>query len=200
MIREEHELITRSKGGDHSAFTELVQRSSPIVLRAIRRVTYNHADAEDILQESLLNAFAKLHQFDERSAFSTWLTRIAINNAFMALRRVRQQRETSLDADSSDNDNGSLYSTLSSGMNPERICIRDNSITTVRDAIRRLPGHLRQHAEWRCLEEKPHKDIALSLGISVASSKSRAARVKRRLVKMLKAAESGIATARPRTA
>jgi RNA polymerase sigma-70 factor, ECF subfamily len=199
-MRAEHELIIRSKGGDHSAFTELVRQSSPVVLRAIRRVTYNHADAEDILQESLLNAFAKLHQFDERSAFSTWLTRIAINNAFMALRRVRQQREISLDADTNDGDTSTLYSILTTGMTPERICIRESSIRIVRDAIGSLPGHLRQHAEWRCLEGKPHKDIARSLGISVTSSKSRTARVKRRLVKILRAAEGSVATARPRTA
>jgi RNA polymerase sigma-70 factor, ECF subfamily len=192
----EHDLIIRSKRGDHGAFAELVQRSSPIALRAIRRMMYNHADAEDVLQETLLKAFAKLDSFDERSAFSTWLTRIAINNALMVLRRMRHQREISLNTDSGENNDYIVHPALTSGTDPEKTYMRTHSVTIVRNAIRRLPRPLRQHAEWRCLEEKPHKDIALSLGISLASSKSRALRVKRRLSRILKVAEGRGETAR----
>lgn len=185
--RTEHELVVRSKNGDHAAFTELIQQSSPIVLRAIRRVIYNHADAEDILQETLLKAFSKLSSFNEQAAFSTWMTRIALNNAFLALRRMRQQREISLSTDSGEDGNFIACLSIASAANPERIYLQDRSIKIVRDAIRRLPDPLRQHAEWRCLEERSHRDVASSLGISVASSKSRTLRLKRRLLRMLKA-------------
>ena len=192
--RTEHELVARSKMGDHAAFTELIQRSSPIALRAIRRVTYNHADAEDILQETLLKAFSKLASFNEQSAFSTWLTRIAINSALMVLRRMRHQREISLSTESGADGDFIACLPIASGTDPERIYLRDRSIKVVRDAIRRLPGPLRQHAEWRCLEEKSHKDVASSLGISMAASKSRALRVKNLLLRMLKATEGRAAT------
>ena len=185
----EHELITRSKTGDDAAFAELVQRNSPIVLRAIRRLLYNRADAEDVLQETLLKAFAKLESFDERSAFSTWLTRIGINNALMVLRRMRYRREVSLNTEPGENNDHIVHPALTSGTDPEKNYMRTRSVTIVRDAIRRLPGPLRQHAEWRCLEEKPLKDIASSLGITLASSKSRALSVKRRLLRMLSATE-----------
>jgi RNA polymerase sigma-70 factor, ECF subfamily len=192
----EHELIVKSKRGDHAAFAELVRRSSPIALRAIRRLMYNQADAEDVLQETLLKAFAKLESFDERSAFSTWLSRIAINNALMVLRRMRCQREVSLNAEPGESSEHIVHPALTSGTDPETTYMRTRSVTIVRDAIRRLPGPLRQHAEWRCLEEKPHKDIASSLGITLASSKSRALRVKRRLFRILKATEGRRATDR----
>jgi RNA polymerase sigma-70 factor, ECF subfamily len=187
--RTEHELVSRSKKGDHAAFTELIQRSSPIALRAIRRVTYNHADAEDILQDTLLKAFAKLHSFNEQAAFSTWLTRIAINSAFMMLRRTRYQREVSFSTDSGEDGNFIACLPIAAGADPERIYLRDRSIKIVRDAIQRLPNPLRQHAEWRCLEEKSHRDVALLLGITLASSKSRTLRVKRRLFRMLSVRE-----------
>jgi RNA polymerase sigma-70 factor (ECF subfamily) len=192
----EHELIVKSKRGDHTAFAELVQRSSPIALRTIRRLMYNRADAEDVLQDTLLKAFAKLGSFDERSAFSTWLTRIAINSALMMLRRTRYQREISLNTEPGENNDHIVHPALTSRADPETIYMRTRSVTIVRDAIRKLPGPLRQHAEWRCLEEKSHRDIASSLGISLASSKSRALRAKRRLFRILRVTEGGAATER----
>ncbi|HUB00139.1 MAG TPA: sigma-70 family RNA polymerase sigma factor [Terracidiphilus sp.] len=192
----EHELIAKSKRGDHAAFAELVRRNSPVALRAIRRMMYNQADAEDVLQETLLKAFAKLASFDERSTFSTWLTRIAINNALMLLRRMRYQREVSLNTEPGEGNDYIAHPALTSGTDPEKTYMRTRSVTIVRDAIGRLPGPLKQHAEWRCLEEKPHKEIASSLGITLASSKSRAQRVKRRLFRILKTTEGGRATGR----
>ena len=195
---KEHELVARSKNGDHAAFTELIQRSSPIALRAIRRVTYNKADAEDILQDTLLKAFSKLGSFNEQAAFSTWLTRIAINSAFMMLRRMRHQREVSLSTDSGEDGNLIACLPIAAGTDPERIYLRDRSIKIVRDAIQRLPHPLRQHAEWRCLEEKSNRDVASSLGISLASSKSRTLRVKQRLLRMLSVREGGVPRERGR--
>jgi RNA polymerase sigma-70 factor (ECF subfamily) len=189
----EHELIEKSKGGDHAAFAELMQRNSPIALRAIRRLMYNHADAEDVLQDTLLKAFAKLESFNERSAFSTWLTRIAINNALIVLRRARYRREISLNTETGESNDHIVYPALISGGDPEKTYMRTRSVTIVRDAIRKLPGPLRQPAEWHCLEERTHRDIASSLGISLACSKSRSLRAKSRLFRMLKVTEGGVA-------
>jgi len=135
----EHELIVRSKRGDHAAFAELVRINSPIALRAIRPMMYNPADAEDVLQETLLKAYAKLESFDERSAFSTWLTRIAINNALMLLRRMRYQREVSLNTEPGEGNDYIAHPALTSGTDPEKTYMRTRSVTIVREAVRRLP-------------------------------------------------------------
>ncbi len=67
------------------------------VSRVTRRIMRNHEDAEDAAQECFLNAFVHLKDFDERSRFATWLTRIAINAALMKLRKNRGSREAPID-------------------------------------------------------------------------------------------------------
>src|SRR5258706_38831 len=78
-----------TKGGDVQAFEELVLRHRQKVLTVAQRITNNREDAEDVAQESLHKAFLHLNAFQEKSRFSTWLTRIVLNEAFMVLRRRR---------------------------------------------------------------------------------------------------------------
>jgi hypothetical protein len=80
-------LVAAAKNGDQQAYAELCRRHSHRTLRTVLRITRNVADAEDTLQESLLKAYTHIGDFDGRSAFSSWLTRIAINNALMLLER-----------------------------------------------------------------------------------------------------------------
>src|ERR1700677_2066844 len=79
----EHELVAAAKHGQTEALEVLFGRCSHKVLLATRRITKNHEDAEDALQDSLLRAFVHIKDFDGRSSFTTWLTRIAINSALM---------------------------------------------------------------------------------------------------------------------
>src|ERR1700724_4163598 len=65
---------------DSSAFQQLYEQSAPRVLKTLHRITRNREDAEDALQEAFLNAFLHARDFDGRSSFSTWFTRIAINS------------------------------------------------------------------------------------------------------------------------
>ena len=90
-------LVVRAKAGDTSAFAELRERHSAKVLRTVYRITRNWEDAEDALQESLLKAFRHLDGFENRSSFSSWLTRIAINSALMTLRKRRACKEVAID-------------------------------------------------------------------------------------------------------
>ena len=90
-------LVSTAKSGDTNAFVELSRRHSPKLLRTIYRITRNWQDAEDVLQDSLLKAFSHLQDFQEKSSFSTWLTRIAINSALMILRKKRLCSEIPID-------------------------------------------------------------------------------------------------------
>src|SRR5689334_11832611 len=80
-------LVAAAKRGNTRAFEELVLRHRLRVLAVAQRITNNPEDAEDAAQESFHKAFLHLHAFQEKSRFSTWLTRIAMNEAFMLLRR-----------------------------------------------------------------------------------------------------------------
>src|SRR6202522_2209784 len=90
-------LVAAAKDGDHQAYTELCRRHSKRILRTILRITHNVADAEDTLQETLLKAYVHIGTFEGRSAFSSWLTRIAINSALMLSRKKRSHYVYSLE-------------------------------------------------------------------------------------------------------
>src|SRR5260370_7521063 len=92
---EEAALVLAAKSGDGQAFEILIERYQRRILAVARRFTRIREDADDIVQQSLQKAFVHLHKFEEKSRFSTWLTRIAINEALMLLRRRRGLREVS---------------------------------------------------------------------------------------------------------
>src|SRR5258707_13730458 len=93
----EEQLIAAAKTGRRAPFGELCERHMKQVSCVISRITRNREDAEDAAQECFLNAFVHLKDFDGRSQFATWLTRIAINAAFMKLRKNRGAREVPID-------------------------------------------------------------------------------------------------------
>jgi len=94
----EAELIERVLGGDEEAFRELVRPCEHAVFMATQVILNNQADAEDAAQEAVLKAFANLAKFRGDSKFSTWLIRIATNEALMKLRKERRHRlDDSLD-------------------------------------------------------------------------------------------------------
>src|ERR1700692_2580728 len=69
-------LVSAAKSGDAVAFVELSRRHSDKILRRTYRIVKNWQDAEDVLQDSFMKAFIHLKDFEERSSFSSWLTRI----------------------------------------------------------------------------------------------------------------------------
>ena len=90
-------LLGSARKGESGAFEQLCEQATPRIYRTLCRITRNREDAEDALQEALMKAFVNLARFDGRSSFSTWLTRIALNAAFMKLRRSRLSREVTID-------------------------------------------------------------------------------------------------------
>lgn len=178
--RSEQILLEQCKAGDHAAFTELIQQNSMVALRAIRAIASNPADVDDIMQETLLNAYKGLHRFNEESKFSTWLTRIAINNALVVLRRQKRRMEVSIDAEGSDG-GANTVQLVNSRMDPEGDFMRNETKTIIRRAISTLPDHLRHYAHRRFLDERSHEEVSASMGISVAAGKSRSLRARQRL-------------------
>jgi RNA polymerase sigma-70 factor, ECF subfamily len=81
------QVITRVCAGERALFEILMRRYNQRVYRTVRAIVRNEGDVEDVMQQTYVNAFLHLHQFEERSQFSTWLTRIALNEAFARLRR-----------------------------------------------------------------------------------------------------------------
>jgi hypothetical protein len=93
----ETQLVAAAKRGHQGAFGKFYARHSQKIYRTTLRITKNHENAEDAAQKSFLSALVHLGNFDGRSSFSTWLTRIAINSALMKLRKNRACPEISRD-------------------------------------------------------------------------------------------------------
>ncbi len=84
---DEAALLNQAQSGDKDAFSSLISRYLETLYRLALRITRNPEDAEDTVQEAILKAYANLSQFQRRARFSTWITRITINEALMKLRK-----------------------------------------------------------------------------------------------------------------
>ncbi len=92
MEESDGAAVARARAGDEDGFRVLVERHSRSVFRLAYRMTGNEHDAEDVVQETFLRAYRRLHKFEERSSFSTWIYRIA-TNCSLDLVRARQRHE-----------------------------------------------------------------------------------------------------------
>ena len=90
LISDETGLLERSRSNDRSAQEQLYARTVDRVYGLLKRMTRNEADALDLVQETYMKAFTRLDQFDGRSAFATWLYRLAVNEALQFLKRAQR--------------------------------------------------------------------------------------------------------------
>lgn len=180
-----------ARNGEQLAYAELCRRHREKVLRTVLRITQNPDDAEDVLQDSWMRAFTHMGTFDGRSAFSTWLTRIAINSAFAMLKKRRKQNELSLD-DSADPHRPRLTGMLELARDPEELFLEGERLELLRQAIRRLPSKLRSAVEIRQSQDGPVSELAILAGVSLQTMKSRLMRARLRLREPLSKVVKGI--------
>ena len=165
-------LVAEAKAGNHNAFDELCRRNSSKLMKSIRRVLRDQWDAEDALQDALLNAFIHLKSFQGRSSVSTWMTRIAIN---AALSRLRKSSSKAVSIDDAGEETGlALSSVLQDGApDAERQLIQAQQEGLLAKAIGQLPRSLRSVLELRIRNGCSGKEIAEKVGISESAVKSR---------------------------
>jgi RNA polymerase sigma-70 factor, ECF subfamily len=177
-------LVAATKHGDTQAFEELVLRHKQRVLAVAQRVTNNREDAEDVAQESFHKAFLHLGAFQERSRFSTWLTRIAMNEAFMLLRRKRGVFEVLPESPGNSRESSS-ESFVDQSPNPEESCWRRERKELLTEAINLLGPSIRTAILLRDIEERSVKETAQILGASITAVKARVFQGRRKLRRTL---------------
>jgi RNA polymerase sigma-70 factor, ECF subfamily len=133
---------------------------------------YNAADVEDVMQDTVIAAFKGLRSFNERCKFSTWLTRIAINNTLMLLRRRKTRSEISFDADVEET-HSEIPQLVDKTIGPEQFLIREQASQAVRMAVRALPRNLREYVQLHCFQDLAPTEAASYLGISLTAGKAR---------------------------
>ncbi|MBK8903451.1 MAG: sigma-70 family RNA polymerase sigma factor [Anaerolineaceae bacterium] len=169
---DEAELIARIQAGDKTACDECIALHSPALQRLLLRLLGNPQDAEDVLQETFLNAFRAIDSFEGRSSLSTWLYRIAYNAAMMRLRRPSAPIV-------------SVEETLNEmpGYVPRQLfdwcCLPEESYdseevqTELRQAIAAMPESLQTVFMLRELEGMSTEETAVTLDISPSAAKVR---------------------------
>jgi len=183
---QEAVLVLAAKGGNGHAFEILIERYQRRILAIAWRFTRIREDAEDIMQQSLQKAFLHLHKFEGKSSFSTWLTRIAINEALMLLRRGRGRREVSIDDLISGNEETALrveMPDLHAG--PESAFLQSERSRILSEAMDKLTPLTRKAIELRELGELSTREAAGVMGLSVGAVKARVFQGRKKLRRAL---------------
>jgi RNA polymerase sigma-70 factor (ECF subfamily) len=169
----EEQLIAAAKGGRRAHFGELCERHVKKVFRVTHRIMRNREDAEDAVQDCFLSAFVHLKDFDGRSQFATWLTRIAINAALMKARKNRAVREVPMDEPNPSFEPGTQREFPDDAPNPEETYSLGEQRKIINAAISDLRPRTRNVVELHRLQEHSVRETAQILGMSIAAVKSR---------------------------
>lgn len=170
----EAELIERVLGGEKELFYELVQPYERGVFLAALSVLGNPADAEEIAQEAILKAFRNLKDFRGEAKFSTWLIRIALNEARMRQRRTLRVPFDSLDETQEDEEGFEIRHTLADWRElPAEAVERAEVRRELARALEALPAKYREVLLMRDVQQMSIEETAEALGISRGLVKTR---------------------------
>ena len=179
---DESTLLQRAQAGDESAFSSLLRPYVHMPYHVALRITGNREDAEDASQQSLMKAFTHIGQFQGDSQFSTWLTRIAINEALMKLRKRRSEKVWISPMDESEEDKNPIdMLPASEDAHPEALYMKWENQRRVRRSIDGLRGISRAVVSMLVLQERKIKETAQLLRLSESAVKSRIMRARQQL-------------------
>ena len=179
-------LVAGAKTGDARAFELLVERHERKIFSMAQSITRNREDAEDVVQQSFQKTFIHLKKFQGESLFSTWLTRIAINEALMLLRRKRGSREVPIAESTTEGETVLLLDIPDSGPNPEDSCLQREQKRILSAAVSELTPGMRKAIELRELGELSTRETARVMGLSVGAVKARVFHGRRKLRETLR--------------
>jgi RNA polymerase sigma-70 factor, ECF subfamily len=183
---EDAALVVAAQSGDGHAFEILVGRHQQKIFFVAQRITRTREDAEDVVQQSFQKAFTHLRSFEGRSAFSTWLTRIAITESLMFLRRSRGLREVLIDDLNGNEETTTALEVPDGSPNPEVTYSQRERAEMLSLAMNELSPGTRKAIRLRELDERSSEETARIMGISVSALKGRMFHGRRKLRERLK--------------
>ncbi|MCM8822019.1 MAG: sigma-70 family RNA polymerase sigma factor [Candidatus Omnitrophica bacterium] len=172
-LLKENELIERAKSRDNAAFEELVKRNQAKIYNLGLKLLGNKEDAADLLQETFINAYYALPKFEGKSAFSTWLYRIATNNAFMKMRKKKIPL-VRFETERSDSSREEFSLGMSDWSNDPGAHLRNQELKLlIEKSINALPGKYKTIFVLHDIEGFSTEEISKMLNLSVPAVKSR---------------------------
>jgi RNA polymerase sigma-70 factor (ECF subfamily) len=185
----EIEFLERLKAGEAAAFDTLVTRYTGDIYALLLRLTEDAEEARDLTQETFLRALKAVKNFRGDADLKTWLYRIAINesrNRFRWWKRRSRSLTVSLDAQNDSSENSLIERiSASDSENPETETLRRERQTALRKALRKLSTNFREAIILRDIEGLSYEEVASALETNVGTIKSRIARGREELRKML---------------
>ncbi len=182
----EEQLIRRAQQGDNGAFEELLLLHQKKVYNLCLRMSANTDDALDLSQEAFIRAWRSLGQYQFEASFSTWLFRLTSNICIDFLRRKKRRQETSLTESYDDSDEGAELSVPDMQPSPEQQAMTNETKIELARAMERLSPEHREILQLRVIEDLQYEQIADILGVRVGTVKSRLARARLSLRRILK--------------
>ena len=166
-------LVERAQKGDVEAFEGLVHRHQRRIYRVLLGITGNAADADDLTQNAFLKAYLNLAGFEGSARFSTWLTRIAINEGLQRLRQRGHKMESLDDPGPGGEEDFRPRQVEAWGDNPEQAYSKSEIKEILEREIVKLPANYRIVVLMRDLEDVSTADNAEALGLTEAAVKTR---------------------------
>lgn len=186
--QEDLELVQRAtEQGDQQAFARLMSRYRDSIFFMVLKMVHNRDDADDLTIEAFGKAFRNIHKYSPDYAFSTWLFKIATNNAIDFIRKKRLQT-LSIDETHGDDEDGASYASSieSETLDPEEVVIKEQRKLLMRELTEKLNDKYRVLIELRYFKEYSYDEIAEELDLPLGTVKAQLFRAKELLYNILK--------------
>lgn len=189
--RHDIDFVNAARSGDDRAFTQLMKRYKDAIYFMLLKMVNNKTDAEDLTIEAFGKAFASIHLYEPQFAFSTWLFRIASNNAIDHLRKNRVVTVPLEPLVNNDKSAGIEYNhnTQTESDTPEEAFIKKQNSKLLRKAVSTLKPRYRTLLELRYFKEYSYSEIAEELDIPLGTVKVQLFRSREMLFELLKNAD-----------
>jgi RNA polymerase sigma-70 factor (ECF subfamily) len=183
------QLVHRYVGGDEAAFVEIVRRHKAKIFAVAQDLLHNHADAEEITQDTFVRAHLNLSRFRGESSLATWLHRIALNlarNRYWYFFRRKRHATLSLECPVGLEGDATVADLLAADApDPSRESSREEFSNLVAACLEKLDPAHRRILALRVLQDRSYEEIAVELGINPGTVKSRIARAREKLRTLL---------------
>ena len=180
FIDKHFDLVERCKRGESKAQYELYKHYSKAMFSICMRILNHVGEAEDVLQESFIDAFAKIKDFRQESTFGIWLKQIVVNKA---INQIRSRKVQFVDIDEFDGDEHDIADLQSNHYNEEEVKFE---VERIKRGMEQLPEGFRVVLSLYLFEGYDHEEIGKILGINESTSRTQYMRAKKRLLEIIK--------------
>jgi len=178
------ELVDQAINGDQKAYSELMERYRDAIYFMLLKMVNNASDAEDLTIEAFGKAFRNIRQYTANFAFSTWLFKIASNNA---IDFMRKKKLVNISIDETLRDTDAMPINIRSEQpTPEESMISEQKIVMLRSIVSKLKPRYRKLVELRYFYEYSYEEISEEMGLPIGTVKAQLFRARELLQHVLK--------------